>query len=864
MSKQGFLQNKFTSLVIFFVLLFSAPWPAFAVDMKGIWITKVQLVVDQYGHTAPEGTSFSYFVNPWWIKTQPNLDGALSGIISSGDTVGIGTVLGNISQRSFTLVSTQVNLPLSPLNFIGTVSEDGSTATGTWKWAGQWDGMGSGTFIATRSITSLSVKGQVLTPDQKRVAGITLNLTGETTTGSAVSKTATTDQDGYYSFQVEKGNYSVEATGEGDYDDSGVTKKENGGVLSAESDVGAVCIGQAQGNICKLTPVETESGRADFVYTLCAAEERMPNGKPLTHCPIVFVPGFLGTRIACDDGIKELWPGLPFPGWGKMYLQSDGETNETQNGDCNVSALALPGLDGLIGTVAGADIYQGVIDFFNKEAVGRWWAATYDWRKSPVLGAAKLDTVVDDALKTTGAKHVVLYGHSMGGLVIREFLNDVSKADKVTRVLTAGTPYWGAPKAHFSLLGGYTDTPVGSSLDHITWANELQHLSRNLQGAFFLYPSSKLGSWLAVAKGISTPFYPQNINGENNWVKSLGANPALLKAARSWHARNDGFPKTEIDYRAVVGSGSATVHKLDILALSQQKWAGNMLFGDGDGTVPIRSATQGASEGAILGKAVPIHYACGVDHVSLPGHGKVLPNVWSFLSSGEDITGLDDKCPYAGSVLYLSELNVAGGDTDISSGNSDITVSVPVETPLINSLSASAQPEPIEATSMTLDEAADLGLLQYFRAGSTSVIVTDDAHPVTITVAGKENALQMQKISSAKTGPLESYRSIDDSIIFNPIDQAITSNGAPLEKIKLSKKPPKTTAKLVKQGTTWTVTLNATSPNGVFATYYRLGKKGVIMPYSSPLILNRSALKTLSFYSVDPFGKSEIWRLARK
>jgi len=78
---KALLQNKFTALLLLFVLLFSAPWSAFAVDMKGIWITKVQIVVDEFGHTAPEGTVLPYFVNPWWIKTQPNLDGALSGII---------------------------------------------------------------------------------------------------------------------------------------------------------------------------------------------------------------------------------------------------------------------------------------------------------------------------------------------------------------------------------------------------------------------------------------------------------------------------------------------------------------------------------------------------------------------------------------------------------------------------------------------------------------------------------------------------------------------------------------------------------------------------------------------------------------
>lgn len=817
------------------------PCAAFAIDMKGDW----SIVTDWQGGKYPQA---------WKVTTQAAPDGPFSGISTS--SVGgskFGDIFGSISGRSFTLTNPYTSLNYTG-DFIGTVSEDGDHVTGTW--TSTWSQ--SGTFVGTRVSKPLSVDGKVLNREQDPVAGITITLTGKTKNGDDVSKTATTGSDGKYSFEVESGTYSVEATGEGDYDDKGVTKKENGGVLSAESDVGASCGGTAQKNICHLDPVENASGKADFVYTLCAAEERSPNGKPLTHCPIILVPGFLGSRIVCEGGATELWPGLPLPGWGKMYLEADGETNVSNNGSCNISANAVPGADGVLTTVAGADIYQGAITFLEDEAAGRWWAAAYDWRKSPVIGANRLGLAVDDALQATGSKYVVLYGHSMGGLVIREFVNNTSNADKVVRIMTAGTPYWGAPKSHFALLGGYVDTPAGTALDHVTWANELQILARNLQGLFYLYPSSKFGSWLAVSRQTFGPFIVQSEGGEDDWVESLGANARLLQNARSWHQLNDGFPQTDIDYHAVVGAGSATVlqDRIRISAAGQQAF-GNIDFGNGDGTVPLRSATQGASEtGTPLGKAVPIHYACGVGHVALPGNSQVLTNIRQFLLAGEEVTGLTDKCEYSGVAVLVAELKLGGGNTDVT-----VFSSSSATLPARHSAKAVAA---AGSGAMSLDDAVDLGLVQYFPVANTGVIVTDDRHPVTLEIKGKNLGVQVQKIGSNSSGPLESYKIVKGSLLIDPATQTISSNGKALGKVKVSNKAPKTTGKVSKKGASFLVTLSAKAPNGVLGTFYRIGKKGKEKRYGRPFKVSGKALGGVRFYSVDLFGQAEKWRGVKK
>lgn len=673
------------------------------------------------------------------------------------------------------------------------------------------------------------------------VAGVTIRLTGTTDEGDPVEKEVKTDQHGEYSFEVPKGEYTVEALGEAVYVDNGALKDENGGVLSAETSEGGDCEGTAEKNRCMLT-LSSTSARADFSYTLCAAEERMPNGKPLTHCPIILVPGFLGSRIACQG--TETWPGLPLPGWAQMQLKSDGATN-LDTSDCNASAGPLQGEAGIVDSVAGSDIYKGALDFLKDEAPDRWRAAPYDWRKSPVFGASILEGVVDEVLETTKSKFVVLYGHSMGGLVIREFLNNQSNADKVARIVTAGTPYWGAPKSHFALLGGYTDTPGGSPLDYLTFSADLQLLARNLQGLFFLYPSAHLGSWLSVSPAFNRPLVLQGPAGEVAWMSALGASPGLLPNARDWHAANDGFPSTDIDYRVVVGSGSATTHETKVrltIGVNGPETFGDIVIGNGDGTVPIRSATQGASDGGPpLGKNVPIHYACGVGHVDLPVNSLVLAGIRPFLLAGDDIIGLHTHCPYSGTAVLFYSLDLGGGNE--INVDPDRFQSSPL-------LAAASAPIP-------LNEAVKQNLVQYLKIGETTIVISDDAKPVTLTLSGKPVPFQVRKFGPDGDTETESFQAVKGTVVIDTAGKTIQSAGTKVTGAKGLGSAPKTTAALRKKGSSTSVKLKAKGAAGVAGTFYQIGN-GSVQRYTKSFKVKpgKKAVK-IAFYSVNPFGVVE-------
>ena len=67
-----------------------------------------------------------------------------------------------------------------------------------------------------------------------------------------------------------------------------------------------------------------------------------PTTKSPTGCPIVFVPGILGSRIICKTGL--LFISLKNGGgyFKEMELQPNGEQNATANG-CNSSAFTPSG-----------------------------------------------------------------------------------------------------------------------------------------------------------------------------------------------------------------------------------------------------------------------------------------------------------------------------------------------------------------------------------------------------------------------------------------------------------------------------------------------------------------------------------------
>lgn len=77
----------------------------------------------------------------------------------------------------------------------------------------------------------------------------------------------------------------------------------------------------------------------------------------------------------------------------------------------------------------------------------------YDWRKPNATHTATLHAYLQNISNLHGGAKVNLVVHSMGGLVMRRYLLDYGSA-LVGRVVTVGSPLWGAPESAYRMFSG--------------------------------------------------------------------------------------------------------------------------------------------------------------------------------------------------------------------------------------------------------------------------------------------------------------------------------------------------------------------------------------------------------------------------
>ncbi len=685
------------------------------------------------------------------------------------------------------------------------------------------------------------VSGTVLDLRGASAPGVKLALTGTSEEEKPVSASATSNSEGKYSFaEIPAGKYTVVASGE--------PTGENGGSLTLSENASSDCLEKvADSSTCKLQLGSGEEVHLSFTYTYCTAKERLTKEKPSTGCPVIFIPGFLGSRIVCNSG--ELWPNIPIVHFGEMVLEANGETNSSST-PCSASAGTVPGQAGVVSTAALKDVYGKTLEFLNKiEAHGGSvlpengaYAFTYDWRKSPLITLNALNTEVDEVLAKTKAARVVIEAHSMGGLVTQAYVANPSYAAKVARAITLGTPYWGAPKSSTALLVAKSSEPAPElfGLDLFLFRGNLQLAARNMQGLYWLYPSDHYGPWMQVNE--LSPFKERFVRSSElgPLVQWLGGTPALLTKAVEGHAAYDGITTNGVDYRVLIGTGVPTITSEEVNA--SEFWPAQferVWFGSGDGTVPAASASMGASEGRTPpGDSTPITYTCEIDHVSLPGNGTVQKETENFLLIGEaPPTG--KACPYTGTETELYE------DPLVHASSSSVQQSARVVTP--------------SGGSMTLEQAAESNLVQLIHNGPTTIVVTESAQPVTLQLQGKGLALTLRSLTSSGkgpgtgSGPPRYFGPLSGTVAVGPTG-TVTRAGKPVKAGK-QRKAAHITVHVVRRGKRFVVRLSIRGATGI---YVKLGK-GTPALYRHPLRLTKAQLKKLRFSTVNVFG---IWSAA--
>jgi pimeloyl-ACP methyl ester carboxylesterase len=363
---------------------------------------------------------------------------------------------------------------------------------------------------------------------------------------------------------------------------------------------------------------------------LLGAFKALPLSASTGLTPIIIIPGIAGSTFQTTNAYNFY---TPDNGHGGSYSHGYG-ANETvwvnaleaafSGSDDYFDILRLkadadtPLVDYSALPVSGiyTDAYKDLTDFLHRRGYVdnvTLFTFAYDWRRDiPTATYARLDALVNLAKVSAGAGQVDLLGHSMGGLVARNYIStDPAAAQKVRRLVTFGTPYLGSPKFLKTLLYGDQFGPnfLGIGLN----PDEVRDLVQNMAGGWELLPSQAYYNFYNNSSGgLLAPYREDrdvdgngiasgvmNYNLLSGFLRNLGKNQTANAFAERFHNRLDlngfgGGPRISF----INGSGLATLGQIRDYTGSCWSWFSykpcpktDLYNIDGDGTVPYFSAS---------------------------------------------------------------------------------------------------------------------------------------------------------------------------------------------------------------------------------------------------------------------------------
>jgi pimeloyl-ACP methyl ester carboxylesterase len=335
--------------------------------------------------------------------------------------------------------------------------------------------------------------------------------------------------------------------------------------------------------------------------------------------PVIFLPGVAGTILTSNK--FEVWPVSIVEKRADLALEPDGITPALGNSIGVGDILRRAGMNfyGTFIEALEATGYKSGTDLF---------AFPYDWRMSNDAHYERLDRLIDDALKGSKKKKVILTAHSMGGVIARGYIySRADRAAKVEMLITMGTPYWGSPKVYYGVTSGY-------QFGNFTARQQLMKiLMQNFPAAYQLLPQApfvvdkKTGQMLDLDL-TNTIRYKWFTNVEERRIaediytetqtNDRVFNPGLMARAKAFYAQvgSPGRPNPlpgGVRQYAIIGTGVSTVRQFEMEDWSPssldslmgwktyldlgdgRKVVMHPIIGDGDGTVPIWSLETAAS-----------------------------------------------------------------------------------------------------------------------------------------------------------------------------------------------------------------------------------------------------------------------------
>ncbi|HYF97714.1 MAG TPA: hypothetical protein VD770_01895 [Coxiellaceae bacterium] len=361
-------------------------------------------------------------------------------------------------------------------------------------------------------------------------------------------------------------------------------------------------------------------------------EEPEPQGKR----PVLIIPGIMGTELLHEG--QKIWL-QPFNTSliDTLGLNDDGVSlNDIQVGDV-IDKIS-------VGGVVDISIFDALLESLSADSFD-YHFFSYDWRLNLDTNIILINNKIEEIKSITGFDTIDIVAHSMGGLVIKNYIN-VYGEDGVDKLIFIGTPHLGSPKAAKILL-------VGDKFS-IPWlsASTIKEISLNSPAVYQLLPNEK---YFEVFQGY---IQQENIIGYSetkNYLLARGVNESMINLSEEFFAKElHEMQYDNIDVYNIAGCGYATKSAYKFPFNNSHVF--KIATTTGDETVPFMSS-------AYIDVDFNNKFFVKASHAKLPSVLPVRTLILKILN--DDFTGTIDIsnssaiCNYKGKQLYwLSPVEV--------------------------------------------------------------------------------------------------------------------------------------------------------------------------------------------------------------
>ena len=354
-----------------------------------------------------------------------------------------------------------------------------------------------------------------------------------------------------------------------------------------------------------------------------------PDG-PANKEPVIIVPGILGSRLNRVSDGEEVWFNEE-----KMFNPLTPDDNYLDELKLDTSGNEIIDMysGGIIESVLGANQYGNLIQRFRDDGYQLGvdlFLFPYDWRLDVELSSLELDSVIDEAVVNSPTGKVNIIAHSMGGLVVKDYLMREGDSN-VNKLIFAGTPHLGAPKA-FNALNFGDDFGIDLLIFGLD-KNKAKDIAQNMPAVYELLPSreyvSRAGPYVKSSQ-VALDYDETNQFMTSSPVLSDYRNSGLLNISDQFHKSHDSWlPQSASVYNLIgcreydtIGSFKLDGHgSIDIDSVS------------GDGTVPLISAEH------VPGKNYFVSYPeTKINHTGLVSDDRTIGLLYNFIASDSEPT----------------------------------------------------------------------------------------------------------------------------------------------------------------------------------------------------------------------------------